>query len=116
MLRYDFAVDSVEGARYVARTVGYRYQVLDPQGQELLAYHWHPTGVSPVTYPHLHLSSRVRPIEVGQDADPVALGEMHLPTGFVAFADVVRLLIAEFGAQPRQTDWAAIVDRDLPTP
>lgn len=104
MLRYDYVVDSVEGTRRVTRAVGYRYRVLDLEGRELVAYHWHPEGVSPVTYPHLHLSSRLAPIPVGRGGEPVALGEVHLPTGFVAFADVVRLLIVAFGVQPRRTD------------
>jgi hypothetical protein len=51
----------------------------------------------------------VRPIDVGEGVDPVALAEMHLPTGFVTFEEIVRLLIAEFGIESRRADWEAIL-------
>jgi hypothetical protein len=35
----------------------------------------------------------------------VALGEMHIPTGDLAFVDFVRFLIADFGVDPRRSDW-----------
>jgi hypothetical protein len=34
---------------------------------------------------------------------------MHLPTGPVSLADVVRLLIMEFDVAPRRPDWQAIL-------
>ena len=34
---------------------------------------------------------------------------MHLPTGAARFADVVRLLIAEFGIAPQCADWEAVL-------
>ncbi len=95
------------------RTPSYWYRLLDRQEHELLAYHWHPEGVSPITFPHLHLSSQVRPIAIGPGADPVALAEMHLPTGQVTLADIVRLLITEFAVQPRRDDWETVLQENL---
>lgn len=96
---------------YTARETLYRYQLLDGNGREILAgeYHWHPTGVSPVTSPHLHLSGRLAPLDAGRGQAPVSLGGMHLPTGPVALADVVRLLVTEFGVEPRRADWDAVL-------
>jgi hypothetical protein len=78
----------------------YRYEVSERDGVELLAYHWHPTGQSPVTVPHLH--ARIR-------GSWVDLAKSHLPTGQVTPAEVVRCLIADFGAEPLRRDWRAIL-------
>ena len=94
------------------RISGYRYQLFDSQDREILAYHWHPEGISPIAYPHLHLSGRLSPLDLGPRQEPAALGEMHLPTGDVTLADVVRLLITEFGIAPRRADWEAILDAE----
>ena len=93
---------------------GYRYDVLDRDDREILAYHWHPAALGP-PFPHVHLTGRLPAIEVGPGLPPVALGDMHLPTGRITFAAVARLLIQEFGVAPRRPEWAAeieIADRD----
>ncbi len=88
----------------------YRFDLLDREGRESLAYHWHPTGVSPVTLPHLFLSGRLAPLDVGRGQEPVALGAMHPTTGPITLTDIVRLLITEFNVEPRRPDWAAVPD------
>lgn len=90
---------------HVARIVSYEYRLLDREDREILAFHWHPVGLSDVTDPHLHLSSRLNPLDMGRDQDPLPLAEMHIPTGFVTLEDIVRLLISEFGIRPRRADW-----------
>ncbi len=106
---YEVVATTTAPTAFEVRTIGYRYRVLDPLDREVLSYHWHPTGVSPITYPHLHLSRRLSPLDLGPHQEPAALGEMHLPTGFVTLADVVRLLITEFGVAPRRANWEAIL-------
>lgn len=87
----------------------------DLQDRELLAFHWHPNSVSLVTHPHLHLTSRVRPFEIDDPANPnrqpasVSFSNMHIPTGPVLFENAVRLLIEEFGAAPPRPDWDEIL-------
>lgn len=113
-LRFEhrFQVNEPRASRSTGelQTVGYRYEVLDADEREIVAFHWHPVGVSPITYPHLHLSGRLAPIDLGPREEPVRLGEMHLPTGgMVTLADVVRLLISEFGVVPRRGDWERIL-------
>jgi hypothetical protein len=95
--------------------VGYRYQLHEPNERELLAFHWHPYGLSDAWHPHLHLSSRIPSFELGANAEPTNLAAMHIPTGFVTFADVVRLLITEFGVEPRRADWESILTGETPT-
>src|SRR5215213_270046 len=69
--------------RWRARIVAYQYALLDQNGREYLAYHWHPDGSSHVTEPHLHLGPAAR-VGVGE------LAAAHLPTGPVSLASVVR--------------------------
>lgn len=110
-MAYEYRVVEVSGGRrsYQVQPAGYRYRLLDTEERELLAYHWHPVGPSSVTYPHLHLSGRLHPLELGGEDGPIAFGEIHLPTGFVTLADVVRLLIAELAVVPRRSDWPAVL-------
>jgi hypothetical protein len=88
----------------------YRYRLMEPDERELLAYHWHPHGSSLVTAPHMHLSSRMPVIHLPL-GNAIALSDMHLPTGFVGVADIVRFLIIEVGVEPRRRDWEAVIDR-----
>src|SRR5206468_2507992 len=110
--RYDYEILPTGDAlrRFETRVAGYWYEIAGADGRELIAFHWHPVGASPITFPHLHLSSRIGSIAIDGD-NKVALGEMHIPTGPVEMGDVARLLIAEFGAQPRRLDWAAVLRR-----
>jgi hypothetical protein len=85
--------------------VSYEYRIVDPDEREILAFHWHPTSLSNVIDPHLHLTSRLNPIDMGRDQDPLRLAGIHIPTGFVTLEDIVRLLITEFGITPRRDDW-----------
>lgn len=94
---------------YVTNVVLYTYRLLNIEEREILAFHWHPSGLSDVTDPHLHLSSRLNPIDMGRNQDPLPLAGMHIPTGFVTLEDVVRLLITEFGVRPRHSDWDTVL-------
>ncbi len=98
--------DNTGRGRWSVETIAYWYHILDREGRELLAYHWHPRTVGPV-FPHLHISSRIGTLPIGRNVPPVALGEMHLPTSHLPFAAVVRLLIGEFQIAPKRGDWDA---------
>lgn len=89
--------------------IGYAYRLCEPGGREILVYHWHPEGLSSVTRPHIHLSSRIRPIPLDPVGLMLPLANHHIPTGQIALADVVRYLIAEAGVEPRRPDWAEIL-------
>jgi hypothetical protein len=91
------------------RLLAYKYYLSDTDEREILAYHWHPSGESRVVDPHMHLSNRLNPIEMGRNQDPLRLADLHLLTGFVTLEDVVRLLIEEFGVRPRLAEWDALL-------
>src|SRR5262249_11568026 len=101
----------VESPRdHSVRIFAYRHHILDRDEREILAFHWHQEGKSRMRSPHLHLSSAIGPVPL-PGGSIVTLDQMHLPTGFVALGDVVRLLVVEFGAVPRRDDWEAILNR-----
>ena len=119
-IKHDYSITAIDGSRdrYDAVTIAYSYHLYDLQGSELIAFHWHPTGVSPVTYPHLHLTSRVRPFEIDDPTHPnwqpalISFSDMHIPTGPILLENVVRLLIDEFGVVPLRPDWDEILLRN----
>jgi hypothetical protein len=88
--------------------IGYVYHVLDREGREILAYHWHPEAIGP-PFPHLHVTGRLPAIDLGPGFAPVALGDMHLPTARVTIAAIARLLIVEFGVEPQRPDWESVL-------
>lgn len=87
----------------------YLYQILDRDENEILAYHYHPLSRSPVAEPHLHLSNQVRPIDLGRGSAPLPLADLHLTTGPVTLADIVRMLIVEFEVEPLVDNWQALL-------
>lgn len=89
--------------RWAVTSAMYMYTFYDARGGQLLSYHWHPEGRSPITMPHLHLgaSAVTRPL----------LATAHLPTGLITLIDVIRLAIQDFGVRPLRRDWAAVLDR-----
>jgi hypothetical protein len=89
-----------EGARgpWKVRIAAYDFYILEG-GRDLVAYHWHPDGVSPIKVPHLHLRSYQ------------SLSRTRLPTGRISVEQFVRLLIAELGVVHRVDDWDATIGR-----
>ncbi len=108
--RYDYEIVPTTDAwrRFETRDLGYWYEVGDADGREIISFHWHPLGASPISFPHIHLSTRIGSIDI-DGSHSVAVGEMHIPTGRVSLTDVVRLLIAEFDVEPRRTDWESML-------
>lgn len=89
-----------EPGEWHAETAGYRYELHDQEGQEFIAYHWHPFGNSPIAMPHLHVIARLSGFD---------LSKAHLPTGIVPPVAVIRCLITEFGVAPLRPDWEDIL-------
>lgn len=69
---------------------------------ELLAWHWHP-GSKPEPHLHAHL----------EGPDP-RLDKVHLPTGRVAFEEIVRCLIQDLEVRPARQNWENVL-RDTET-
>jgi len=106
--RLDFDPREADG-RIDLILVSYAARILESGGREILVFHWHPESVSPVKHPHIHLSSRIRPIPLEPVGLTLSLAAHHIPTGPVALADVVRYLIADAGVEPRRPDWPDIL-------
>ena len=76
-------------------------------GTEIVSYHFADDPSATIRFPHVHLG----PVTVRSDT-PVRPGELHkvhFPTGHVSFQQFIRLLITEFGVEPRRPDWEAIL-------
>jgi hypothetical protein len=111
-LDYLIRSDDTSPRQFDARIDSYIYRLLDREHNGIVAYHWHPAGISSVRHPHLHLSNQIRPIELGRNQTPLPLADMHLATGIVPLAHVVRMLIEEFGVEPLRDDWDAVLPVD----
>lgn len=74
------------GKGFKVKTLYYWYSLENDGGDEILAYHWHPTR--PVNFPHLHVrcAGVIRP----------EFNKAHMPTQRVAFEDFLLLLIKDF--------------------
>jgi hypothetical protein len=93
-----YTVVQTESSGYVVRTGGYVYSVnSDERGGELFGWHWHPESSGWCAWPHIHA-----PAEHGD----------HLPTGRVAFEQIVRWLIEEASMSPLRPDWAELLDEN----
>jgi hypothetical protein len=60
----------------------------------------------------LHVSNQLSPIALARVREPLSLADLHIATGLAKFADVVQMLVEEFGIQPLVQDWRRIVDLD----
>lgn len=93
-----FTVTAAEPYGFAVRTGGYRYAINSDQARgELFSWHWDTRGVSWCSWPHLHAR--------------VWLAD-HLPTGRVAFEQVVRWLILEAKISPLRPDWENVLERN----
>lgn len=56
------------------------------------------------------MSGRIAPIPLSRAAEPLPIADLHIASGVVPFAHVVRMLIEEFGVAPLRDDWAGALD------
>jgi hypothetical protein len=102
-LAYGPWSSSSDGAQRGVRVTGYMFALDDADGKEILAYHWHPSGLGRRREPHLHLGA-------GAQVGLQPLGTAHRPTGMVALHEFIRLLIADLGVRPIRSDWQDILE------
>lgn len=101
----------VEDTRYPGEwktsTREYIYKVSeDPDAEAAVEWHWHPARKR--NEPHLH--SRFAPGTEGLGRTAEGL---HLPTGRVAFEDVVKFLITDVGVPTTRPDAEQLIDESL---
>ena len=79
--------------RWQVVTTGYYYTLMDANQREIVGFHWHPVGRSPIVEPHLHLGPGA---QIGYER----LHRAHVPTGPVSIQDVLRFAIVDLGVEP----------------
>jgi hypothetical protein len=115
-LRVGNAVRLVEVS---PRVVERRFQVetgeyfceLSVEDHEILTSHWTPeaAGAKSVAFPHIHIGSSL--VADQRVIRPKDFHKVHIPTGPVSVAAVLRLAITEFGVQPLRRNWSEILER-----
>jgi hypothetical protein len=106
--RFDVIEDERFPGEWKARTHGYVYSTSvetpdeDEGAQELLAWHWHPLTTPDRQQPHLH-------VRMDHPFLGVTLSRLHIPSGRVAFEEIVRLLITELHVQTNRDDWHEVL-------
>lgn len=88
----------------LAHTAGYLYQRDAADGREILAYHWHPSGLSHERRPYLHPGA-------GLGAIRSEWQKAHLLTGAVSPAALLQVCITVLGVPPRRAGWPAVFAR-----
>ena len=80
-------------------------QFMQKHADELIGYHWHPVGrgTESIPDPHLHVYAETTRL-AGK-----YLSKLHLLTGHMPLADVVKLLLTDFDVRPRRADWPAVL-------
>lgn len=82
----------------------YQYRLLDRDERELLVYHWQPgDAYRGPDDPHLHVSAPLLAQVNALHRQSIDLDKLHLATGRVSLASVVRMLITEFRVAPSVT-------------
>jgi hypothetical protein len=101
---FGYIRDNRYRGEWKVRTDGYAYTLAidEDLNQELIAWHWHPTS-RPDT--HLHVGRR-HP-SLGE------LGKFHVPSGRVAFEEVVLFVIEDLGVCPARDDWRDVLNDSL---
>jgi hypothetical protein len=105
-----FRVVTVDAPRSIrVEVISYVYAIMTRDRVELVSYQWHPHGEGDTDLPHVHIGPAM-----SRHDSVVRTGEahkIHLPTGEVSLADVLRLAITELEVEPRREDWDAILSR-----
>jgi len=90
----------------------YEYRLLDHDHKELLVYHWQPGPEFPgPDHPHLHVSAALDAQVDAVTRRGIDLDKLHVATGPVSLAAVIRMLIEEFRIAPQRRDWRETLER-----
>jgi hypothetical protein len=97
------------------RAIRYLFEIFDVAGREILLYHWHPEGASPISFPHIH-AAFAQPIllslQHGASERELDIAKFHLPTRLILLEDVIELLILDFAIEPSRHDWRDVLQQN----
>lgn len=102
---FHYVPDRRYRGEWKVATDGYAYTLATDEAlsHEVVAWHWHPQTRPD---PHLHIGR-------GLEEFNVLPGRAHIPTGRVAFEEVVLFLLKDLGAVPARDDWENVLDDSL---
>ena len=108
--RFKLIADPREGfeGEWKSNTLAYVYAVGTEQGvggSEILSWHWHPLTTPDRPDPHVH-------VRADDDALP-ALRDLHIPSGRVAFEEVVLFLIRDLRCVAARDDYEDVLNETL---
>jgi hypothetical protein len=103
--RYKVVEVHGEAGPWKTRTEGYWYVLHDEDGEEAIAFHWHPWRLS--ARPHVHVHTD----QAGSTVMGHHLNKLHLVTGRITVEQVVRFAVEEFGVSARP-DYDHILTRN----
>lgn len=94
---------------HTLRTVAYTY-TLTPAGADEPLLRWEYVRSPPpgAEWCRHHLQG---PVELEIHGNSVLLDDLHLPTGYVTFEEVLRFCIVDLGVRPQHRNWSAILKR-----
>jgi len=94
------------------RFLMYEFRLLDRRHTELLVYHWQPgQAYRGPDEAHIHVSASLNAWINAVAQQQIALDTLHVATGHVSFADVVRSLVTEFRITPQRRDWETLLSQ-----
>ncbi|MBI2455099.1 MAG: hypothetical protein HYV46_03055 [candidate division NC10 bacterium] len=89
------------------RTIDYRYTLTPGDKTEpLLRWEYLKTPPAGALWCRHHLQG---PVELQIHEHSVSLNDLHLPTGYVPFEEVLRFCIVDLGVPPLSEDWDAVL-------
>ena len=101
--------DALGSEGYQIIPTSYEYTILNDQLREVIAFHWHPGQRSHEHNPHIHIGSIM--VDSGSTDFGRAFSRFHIPTGHIAIAQVVRLLLTDFNVVPNRQDWESVLSQ-----
>lgn len=105
-LSFSYEDDSRYAGERKVTTRDYAHTVSETMdGGELFSWQWHPSTANRIDFPHLHVYRGVRESE--------GLGKLHIPTGRVAFEQVLLFLIDEMDVDLARADGRSKLDESF---
>lgn len=108
-------IDHPESTRKRVHTRQYGYTFSDANGKPLFDFHWHPEKIDrgaleprpleagekePFPDPHIHVRAKDQRFD--------DLHKKHIPTGRIAFEDVLEFLFRDCKVRPARDDWKEV--------
>lgn len=92
-----------EDGLHELRTLSYRYALYSDRGDEpIIRWEYVRDLGQEERWCRHHLQG---PIDVRCNRDIVSLNDVHLPTGYVTFEEILRFCVVDLGVPPLHADW-----------